>query len=86
MWLHSRRMEETLWASDPRLQEYLAGMAQVLGSTDAAFQSLAGTIQQQAFVMTYNDIFWAMAVATLATLPLVLFLRPLPKGLSLAMH
>ncbi|MFZ5683374.1 MAG: MDR family MFS transporter [Pseudomonadota bacterium] len=86
MWLHSRRMEETLWASDARLQEYLAGMAHVLGSTDAAFQSLAGTIQQQAFVMTYNDIFWAMAVATLATLPLVLFLRPLPKGLSLAMH
>ncbi len=86
MWLHSRRMEETLWANDPRLQDYLAGMSQALGSTEAAFQSLAGTIQQQAFVMTYNDIFLAMALATLATLPLVFFLRPLPKGLSLAMH
>ena len=86
MWLHSRRMEETLWANDPRLQEHLAGMSHALGSMDAAFQSLAGTIQQQAFVMTYNDIFWAMAVATLATLPLVFFLRPLPKGMSLAMH
>ena len=36
--------------------------------------------------MTYNDIFSVMAAATLATLPLVFFLRPLPKGLSLAMH
>ena len=53
---------------------------------DAALQSLAGTIQQQAFIMTYNDIFLAMALATLATLPLVLFLRPLPKGQSMAMH
>lgn len=86
MWLHSRRMEETLWANDPRLQDYLAGMSHALGSAEAAVQSLAGTIQQQAFVMTYNDIFWAMTLATLATLPLVLFLRPLPKGLSLAMH
>jgi MFS transporter, DHA2 family, multidrug resistance protein len=53
---------------------------------EAAFQSLAGTIQQQAFVMTYNDIFWGMGLLTLLTVPLVLFLRPLPKGLSLSMH
>jgi DHA2 family multidrug resistance protein len=53
---------------------------------EAAFQSLAGTIQEQAFVMTYNDIFWGMGVVTLVTVPLVLFLRPLPKNLSLAMH
>ena len=86
MSLHSRRMEETLWANDPRLQDYLAGMARTFGQMDAALQSLAGTIQQQAFIMTYNDIFLAMALATLATLPLVLFLRPLPKGQSMAMH
>ena len=46
MWLHSRRMEETLWANDPRLQDYLAGMSHALGSAEAAVQSLAGTIQQ----------------------------------------
>ena len=86
MSLHSRRMEETLWANDPGLQDYLAGMSHSLGSMDAALQALAGTIQQQAFVMTYNDIYWTMALATLATLPLVFFLRPLPKGQSLAMH
>lgn len=86
MWLHSRRMEETLWANDPRLQEYLSGMSHSLGGMEAALQSLAGTIQQQAFVMTYNDIFWGMGLLTLLTVPLVFFLRPLPKGLSLAMH
>lgn len=86
MWLHSRRMEETMWANDPGVQGYLGGMSNSLGSMDAAFQSLAATIQRQAFVMTYNDIFWLMAVATAATLPLVFFLRPLPKGMSLTMH
>jgi len=86
MWLHSRRMEETLSANDPRLQEYLSGMSYSLGGMEAAFQSLAGTIQQQAFVMTYNDIFLGMGLLTLLTVPLVLFLRPLPKGLSLSMH
>jgi len=30
-------------------------------------------------VMTYNDIFWIMGAGTLAVLPLVLFLRPLPQ-------
>lgn len=86
MWLHSRRMEETLGANDPGLQDYLAGISHSLGSMDAAFQSLGGTIQQQAFVMTYNEVFLVMAAATAATVPLVFFLRPLPKGMSLAMH
>jgi len=36
--------------------------------------------------MTYNDIFFAMTLLTAATIPLVLFLRPLPKGMSLSMH
>ena len=85
-YLHSRRIEETLNANSVAVQDYLAGMSHALGSTEAAFQSLAGTIQQQAFVMAYNDVFWSMALATFATLPLVFFLRPLPKGLSLSMH
>ena len=36
--------------------------------------------------MTYNDVFTVMGVITLATLPLVLFLRPLPKTTSFSMH
>ena len=86
IWLHSRRMEESLSANDPVVQDYMAALQHLPGSAETAFQTLAGTIQQQAFVMTYNDVFFAMAVATTATLPLIFFLRPLPKGLSLAMH
>ena len=39
-----------------------------------------------AFVMTYNDIFFVMTVVIVLSIPLVLFLRPLPKGMSLSMH
>lgn len=86
MWHHSRRTEETLQANDWRLNDYLDQLGQALGSPEAAFQALGATIQQQSFVMTYNDIFWTMGIVILCTLPLVLFLRPLPKGEPIAMH
>lgn len=85
-WLHSRRLEEALSANTPAVQEHLSGMAQALGSSEAAFRVLAGSIQQQALVMAFNDIFWILAMGILAVVPLVLFLRPLPKGMSMAMH
>jgi DHA2 family multidrug resistance protein len=86
LWHHSRRMEETLNANSPRLQEYLDGMTASLGSPQAALEMLSGIIQRDAFVMTYNDVFFAMGAITLVTVPLVLFLKPLPKNLSLSMH
>jgi DHA2 family multidrug resistance protein len=86
LWLHSRRMEESLAASSPAVQDYMTGLQAGLGSADAAFGTLAGIIQQQAFVMTYNDIFFVMTVIIALSVPLVLFLRPLPKGMSLSMH
>ncbi len=79
-------MEETISRNDPGIQEYLGSLTHALGSPEAAMRALGGTIQEQAFIMTYNDIFWIMGAATLATLPLVLFLRPLPKNVSLSMH
>lgn len=85
-WLHSRRMEESLGANDGGVQAYIGELAHALGNMEAALASLAGTIREQAFVMTYNDIFWGMGVVTLATVPLVVFLRPLPKNMSLVMH
>lgn len=86
LWLHSRRMEESLAANSPAVQDYIGGLQAGLGSTEAAMRTLAGTIQQQAFVMTYNDIFFGMTVIIALSIPLVLFLRPLPKGMSLSMH
>ncbi|MBA4042999.1 MAG: EmrB/QacA family drug resistance transporter [Erythrobacter sp.] len=86
LWHHSRRMEEALNANSGRLQDYLDQLAGPLGGPQAAMQMLSGTIQREAFVMTYNDVFFAMGTITLATVPLVMFLRPLPKNVSLSMH
>ena len=87
LWLHSRRMEETLNANSPMVQDYVGGLSQSLGSTPAALGMIAQQVQAQALVMAYADIFWIMAVGTLIVLPLVLFLRPLPKDAApAAMH
>lgn len=87
LWLHSRRMEETLNANSPMVQDYVGGLSQSLGSASAALGMIAQQVQAQALVMAYNDIFWIMAVGTLIVLPLVLFLRPLPKDAApAAMH
>ena len=41
----------------------------------AALRSLGTTIQREALVMTYSDIFWLMSVGIVIVLPLVAFGR-----------
>ncbi len=84
MWLHSRRIEETLQANSVGVQDYLSGMAQSVGSADAALRVIGGTIAREALVMTYNDMFWMLSVGILIVSPLVFLLRPLPKDVSAA--
>jgi DHA2 family multidrug resistance protein len=87
VWLHSRRMEESLNANAPAVQDYVNGVGSVIGSPEAGMRIIGQQIQAQALVMTYNDIFFVMSIVTLAVIPLVLFLRPLPKNASpMAMH
>jgi len=85
-WVHNRRIEESLNANSGAVQDYLNGLSQAVGGMDAAIRSLAGTIQLDALVMTFNDIFWLMTIGILCVMPLVLLLRPLPKGQAVAMH
>ena len=86
-WFHARRIEETLNANSIRVQDYMAATAHALGGPKVAVRALGQQIQGQALVMTYNDIFWIMGIGTFAVLPLVMFLRPLPKGAApAAMH
>jgi DHA2 family multidrug resistance protein len=73
LWLHSRRLEDTLNANSQAVQ------AAVAHGGPGAIASFEQQIQGQALVMTYNDIFWIMGVGTMIVLPLVLFLKPLPK-------
>ncbi|MES2451337.1 MAG: MDR family MFS transporter [Pseudomonadota bacterium] len=84
LWFHSRRLEETLSANSVAVQDWVAGTAQSMGGTSAAIRSIEGNVQLQALVMTYNDIFWLLALGILIVTPLVLFLRPLPKGAPMA--
>jgi DHA2 family multidrug resistance protein len=84
VWLHSRRIEETLQANSVAVQDYMSGIAQTVGSADAALRVIGGTIAREALVMTYNDMFWMLAVGIVIVCPLVFLLRPLPKDISLA--
>ena len=84
--LHERRLEESLSANAQSVQDWLTGLTQQFGSTEAAYRMIGNTIRQQALVMTYNDLFWILCVGILMVMPLVLFLRPLPQGGPVAMH
>jgi DHA2 family multidrug resistance protein len=42
-------------------------------------------IQGQALVMAFADLYWILGVAILVMVPLVLLLKPLPKGASLSL-
>jgi len=77
LWLHSRRLEESLHANSGGVQDYLQAQARVLGGMPQALRSLGGTIQLQALTMTYVDLFWILSVGIGCVIPLVLFLRPL---------
>jgi DHA2 family multidrug resistance protein len=85
MWLHSRRIEESLNANSVAVQASVDGLSRQFGGVPTALRVVGQQIQGQALVMTYNDIFWIMGVGTLAVLPLVLFLKPLPKDAEPAM-
>lgn len=86
LYFHSRRLEETLNANAGRVQDYIGGLTQALGSPEAALRTLSATVQRDALVMTFNDIFWLLTVGIICVVPLVLFLRPLPQGQAVAMH
>jgi DHA2 family multidrug resistance protein len=76
IWLHTRRLEETLHANSTLVQEKV----KALGGLVRAVPQLEAQLQLQALVMTYNDIFRIMGYGTLIVLPLVLLLRPFSTG------
>lgn len=71
-------------ANSDLVQSYMGGLEDALGSPEAAFRALAGTVSKQALVMTFNDMFFLLALGILAIAPLVLLLRPLPRGVKLS--
>ncbi|MCJ2184767.1 multidrug efflux MFS transporter [Novosphingobium sp. 1949] len=87
LWLHERRIESSLNANSPSLQDYVSGLGHALGNPAAGIRMLGQSIQGQALVMTYIDIFFAMSLVTVLVFPLVFLLKPLPKDAPTgAMH
>ena len=80
VWLHSRRLEETLSANSDVVQTYVQSQG-----GEAALRTIEGTIQVQAITMAYADVFWILTIGIMCVTPLVLFLRPLPKRAPMMM-
>jgi MFS transporter, DHA2 family, multidrug resistance protein len=86
VWEHSRRLEETLNANSPAVQDYVSNTAHRLGGESAALMNLGQQIQLQSLVFTYNDIFWLLTVVTIVVMPLIFLLRPLPGNRQVETH
>jgi DHA2 family multidrug resistance protein len=72
-----------------RLAGQAAGFAATNGGDMAAGQlqalaSLTGAIRRQAMVLTYSECFWLLGIGLILLTPLVLLLRPPPKGSTAA--
>lgn len=78
-WIHS-----AIGANDPVVQQTIAERAAMYGGgpegLEAAYRTLDGQVQMQALVMSFNDIYLALATAAVISLPLLLFLRRPPEG------
>ena len=80
--LHVDRISETLNANSPRLQELVHAFAPKPDQMPSFFAALNRLLQQQATVMTYSDVFFVLGIVMLISIPLVVFLRPLPKDID----
>ncbi|NNC53364.1 MAG: DHA2 family efflux MFS transporter permease subunit [Erythrobacter sp.] len=88
---HRWTLHSNLQANDPAAQGWLASLTEQFGGGTeglaAAYRMIDATITREALVMAFNDEFWILAIGTLLVTPLVLFLKPLPKGqVNMAMH
>lgn len=87
---HHWRLNEQLPANDPAVHERLAELGAITGGgpsgMDSAYRMLDGLIMREALVMSFSDIFTALALASLLAAPLVLLLKPIDparaKGMS----
>jgi DHA2 family multidrug resistance protein len=94
--LQDKRLDYHHWtifsaipANATNVQTWVQSQTNGVGNdaTMGAIQSINQSVLRDALVMSYNDEFVALTFAILAVVPLVLLLRPLPKGHhKMAMH
>lgn len=78
-WFHNRRIEESMTANSGVIQDFVDGLGQLAGGATEGLRLMADAIERQALVMTFNDLFWLLAAATIAVLPFVLLLPQFPE-------
>ncbi len=88
---HRWTLHSGISANDAAVQEQVQGMAMQYGGGPeglaAAYRMIDGMVTRDALVMAFNDEFFALTVGIAVVLPLVLLLKPLPKGqVNMAMH
>ena len=81
---HRWTLHSALGANDIGVQDWVSQQTKTYGGgpegMSAALRSLDGMILRDALVMAFNDDFMALTIGILIVSPLVLLLRPLPKG------
>jgi len=73
---HAARLSESMAANNPVVHGAIdtQGLAQI-----------AGLVQDEAAVMAFADLYWVFGAMMLLMIPLVLLLKPVPKGAGIAM-
>lgn len=81
---HRWTLHSALGANDVGVQDWVGQQVMNYGpgpdALASAMRTLDGMVSRDALVMAFNDDFMALTVAILIVAPLVLLLRPLPKG------
>ncbi len=81
--IHRARLVEHLTPYDPQVAQLLDGMTEGLAgrglppgvATDSALRLLDGTVNRQATMLAYNDVFWLLGMLFILTFPLLLLLQ-----------
>ncbi|MEO0032614.1 MAG: hypothetical protein RIS94_2372, partial [Pseudomonadota bacterium] len=88
---HRWTLHSALQSSDPSVQDWVNSQAASFGGGPeglaAAIRSIDLSVTRDAMVMAFSDDFLMLMIGIFAVIPLVLILRPLPKGHhQMAMH
>lgn len=92
--IHTNDLTSNVTPSSLQMQSMISGMKSMMmarqGVDPATAQHMASgmvenTLRQQAAIMSYNDVFWLLAIIFLGMLPLVFLMRPPKKKRGAAM-
>jgi DHA2 family multidrug resistance protein len=78
--LHHAQLAESINGGSVPVQTTLSGLAAAGLSPEQALAQINQLVNQQAFMLGANDIFWVSAVLFLALIPLVWLTKPQRGG------